>query len=99
MDNGFDISFKLLPPDLQMKLWILALDANTGKVSIAYKPSTFVTSLAYNYGGNIGASRSVRRDFSTTVGVNPSRGNVDLEWCFVDSTSGRPRTLRRNRLV
>jgi len=82
MDNGFDIAFKLLPPDLQMKLWVLALDANTGKVSITYKPGTFVTSLTYNYGGNVEASLSIRRDFSTSVGVNPSTGNVDLGMVF-----------------
>lgn len=46
MGDGFDISFTKLPPDLQMKLWVLALDANTSKVSIAYKPGAFTTSLA-----------------------------------------------------
>jgi len=77
MDNYFDINFKLLPPDLQMKLWVLGLDANTSKVSIAYRPGSFVTSLAYNYGGNVEASLSIRA-FSTTLGVNPSSGNFDL---------------------
>jgi hypothetical protein len=37
MADKFDIDFKLLPPDLQMKLWVLALDANTSKVAIAYQ--------------------------------------------------------------
>jgi len=82
MGDGFDIKFSALPPDLQMKLWVLALDANTGKVSIAYKPGTFITSLAYNYGGNVEASLSVSRSFSTTLGVNPSTGNVDLGAVF-----------------
>jgi hypothetical protein len=82
MRNGFDISFKPLPPDLQMKLWVLGLDANTSKVSIAFKSGTFLTSLAYNYGGNVAASLMVSRGFSTTVGVNPSSGNVDLGVVF-----------------
>jgi len=82
MGDGFDIKFSALPPDLQMKLWVLALDANTGKVSIAYKPGTFTTSLVYNYGGNVEASLMVRRGFSTTLGVNPSNGNVDLGVVF-----------------
>lgn len=82
MGDGFDIAFKALPPELQMKLWVLALDANTGKVALAYKPGSFVTSLTYNYGGNIEASLSIRRNFSTTVGVNPSNGNVDLGVVF-----------------
>jgi hypothetical protein len=77
MGNDFDINYKLLPPDLQMKLWVLALDANTSKVSIAYRPGSFVTSLAYNYGGNVEASLSIRT-VSTTLGVNPSSGNIDL---------------------
>jgi len=82
MGDGFDIAFKALPPELQMRLWVLALDANTGKVSLAYKPGSFVTSLTYNYGGNLEASLSFRRDFSTTIGVNPSTGNVDMGVVF-----------------
>jgi len=78
MGDGFDISFTKLPPDLQMKLWVLALDANTSKVNIAYKPGAFTTSLTYNYGGNVQAALSLPRSFSTTLGVNPSNGNVDL---------------------
>ncbi len=77
MGDPFDVRFSLLPPDLQMKLWVLGLDANTSKVSIAYSPGSFVTNLAYNYGGNVEASLAVRR-FSTKLGVNPSSGNVDL---------------------
>jgi len=82
MGDGFDIAFKALPPELQMRLWVLALDANTGKVGLAYKPGSFVTSLTYNYGGNLEASLSYRRDFSTTIGVNPSTGNVDMGVVF-----------------
>jgi hypothetical protein len=78
MPDNFDISFKPLPPDLQMKLWVLGLDANTSKVTIAYKPGAFTTSLAYNYGGNIEASLVLRRNLSLTAGVNPTNGNVDL---------------------
>jgi len=81
-DDNFDIAFKALPPDLQMKLWVLALDINTGKVAIAYKPGTFLTSLAYNYGGNVEASLTFRRGVSATVGVNPSSGQVDLGVVF-----------------
>lgn len=82
MGDPFDISFTAMPPNLQMKLWVLALDANTGKVCIAYKPNTFTTSLTYNYGGNVEASLAIRRTFSTTLGVNPSNGNVNLGVVF-----------------
>jgi hypothetical protein len=77
MDNIFDIDFKLLPPELQLKLWILALDADTSKVNLAYKPGQFRTNLTYNYGGNIEASIAIRQ-FSGTVKVNPGNGAFDL---------------------
>jgi hypothetical protein len=86
--SDFDIDFKLLPPDLQMKLWVLALDADTGKVSIAYKPGSFVTNLAYNYGGNIQASFAVPRLFSANVGVNPSNGNLNMGLVYRGFTFG-----------
>jgi hypothetical protein len=76
-DSNFDIRFTALPPDLQMKLWILGLDANTSKVCIAYRAGAFTTNLTYNYGGNVQAALSIRK-FSTTLGVNPSSGQVDL---------------------
>jgi len=79
--GGFDIDFKLIMPELQVKLWTLALDADTSKVNLAYKPGAFTTSLAYNYGGAVEASLMVRR-FSTTLGVDPSNGNVDLGMHF-----------------
>lgn len=81
MDKDFDINFKLLPPRLQMQLWVLALDANTSKVNLAYRSGSFRTGLTYNYGGNLEASLGVRR-FSTTFGVNPGSGNVDLGLVF-----------------
>jgi hypothetical protein len=80
-DGGFDIKFKLLAPELQLKVWTLALDANTSKVNLAYKPGAFATSLAYNYGGSIEGSFVVRR-FTTKLGVNPSNGNADLGLVF-----------------
>ena len=80
-DQDFDISFKVLPPELQMKLWVLGLDANTSKVAIAYRPGSFTTSLTYNYGGNVEAALS-RRGLSSTLGVNPSNGDVNLSMVY-----------------
>ena len=77
----FNIQYKLLPPDLQVKLWLLGLDANTSKVNIAYSPGTFVTSLAYNYGGNVEACLGIQR-FTTTIGVDPASGDVDLSLVY-----------------
>jgi hypothetical protein len=81
-DQDFDIAFKALPPELQMKLWVLALDANTSKVAIAYRPGAFTTSVTYNYGGNVEASLSLRRGLSSTIGVNPSNGDVNLSMVY-----------------
>jgi len=77
MGDKFDIKYGLLPPRLQLELWMLALDANTSKVNLAYTVGNFRTGLAYNYGGNAEAFLSVRR-FSLTLGANPSNGNTDL---------------------
>lgn len=77
MDNFFDIDFKLLPPALQLKLWILSLDADTSKVNLAYKPGQFRTNLAYNYGGNIEASIGIR-NYTGTLKINPGNGAFDL---------------------
>jgi hypothetical protein len=73
----FDIDFKLLPPELQLQLWILALDADTSKVALAYMPGKFRTNLSYNYGGNLEASLAVRR-FKGSLGVNPHKPGMDL---------------------
>lgn len=81
MENEFDIDFKLLPPKLQMQLWVLALDADTGKVNLAYRSGAFRTSWAYNYGGNVEASLSVRR-FSLKAGVNPANRDLDMGLVF-----------------
>jgi hypothetical protein len=78
MGDKFDITFKPLPPDLKMKLWVLALDADTSKVALAYRPGSFVTSLSYEYGGNLEAGLSFNRGFSTKLGVDPSSGDLDL---------------------
>ena len=77
MGDNFDIDFKLLPPNLQMRLWVLALDANTSRVNLAYRSGSFLSALSYNYGGNLEASFSVP-SLSTTVGVNPGSGRVRL---------------------
>jgi hypothetical protein len=79
--NDFDIDFKLLPPKLQMHLWVLALDANTTQVNLAYRSGAFRSSWAYNYGGNVEASLSMRR-FSIAAGVNPGNGDMSTGLVF-----------------
>lgn len=81
MGDKFDVDFKLLPPKLQMQLRVLALDANTSRVNLAYRSGSFRTSLTYSYGGKVAASLGIRR-FSATVGVDPANGDVDLGLVF-----------------
>jgi len=81
MSNGFDIEYKLLPPKLKLQLWVLALDANTSKVNIAYRRGAFRTSLAYNYGGNVQAALS-RKRLTTTVGFHPGTHDISAGLVF-----------------
>ncbi|MBK1723150.1 hypothetical protein [Thiocystis violacea] len=81
MGDDFDIDFKLLPPKLQMQLWVLALDANTSNVNLAYRSGTFRTNLAYHYGGNLEAGMSVRR-LTLKAGVNPGNGDISTGLVF-----------------
>src|SRR3954453_826680 len=82
--DSFAIKFSLLPPELQIKLWVLALDANTSKVSLAHRFGAFRTSLAYNYGGNLEASLGFPRlgDSSLKLGVNPGSGDLSAGLVF-----------------
>ena len=66
----------MLPPKLQIQLWLLALDANTSKVGLVYQPGVFRYSTSYNYGGNLEAALSCCR-FTATVGASP-KGNIDF---------------------
>src|SRR5262249_30997320 len=66
-----------LPPDLVVRLWTLALDADTSHVNLVYRPGSFTTGLSYNYGGSLEANFGVRR-FSSTFGYNPSDNTLDL---------------------
>lgn len=81
MGDKFDIDFKLLPPELKIKLWVLALDADTGSVNLAYKPGMFSTSLKYNYGGSAEAAFGIRR-FKLTLGYDPGKKDAGLGLVF-----------------
>lgn len=94
MSDPFDIDFKLLPPKLQMQLWVLALDANTSKVNLAYRSGSFRTGLTYNYGGNLEASLGLRR-FTAKVGVSPTNGDVDLGLVFRGFKFGASASMAR----
>lgn len=93
--DDFDITYSLLPPDLQMKLWVLSLDANTSRVNLS--PGTFRTSLAYNYGGNLEASlgRNRLEDPSIKVGFNPAKQDLSAGLVFRGFNFGTSANLTR----
>lgn len=76
-DPDFDVDFTALPPKLQIQLWLLALDADTSRVNLAFQRGSFRTGLTYHYGGNLEASFRIR-NVSTRIGVSPANGDVDL---------------------
>lgn len=95
MSNPFEIDFKLLPPKLQMQLWVLALDADTSRVNIAYRNKSFITGLEYNYGGNLEASLGIRR-FTLKTGVNPANGDLDFGVVFKGFKFGTAASFTRS---
>jgi hypothetical protein len=66
--SGKTFDFTLLPPRLQLTLWTLGLSADTSHVGIAFRPNQFLTSLNYDYGGAISASRG-----AFTLGFDPAK--------------------------
>ncbi len=94
MGDEFDIKFSVLPPRLQMQLWVLALDANTSRVNISHNFGSFVSGVAYNYGGNIEASFGTSR-LSSTLGVNPGSGDMSAGLVFRGFTFGANASVTR----
>jgi len=85
MPEKFTAKFKLLPPDLQLTLWKLALDASVSDVRLIYQHGAFKTYLAYNYGGNLEAALPVALpigQLDVTAGVNPGNGDVSAGLAF-----------------
>ena len=80
-NDGFDIDFKVLPPELQVKLWLLSLDADTSKVNLAYNPGKFVLNIGYAYEGNIESSFLVR-NVTAKLAVSPASGDINAGLVF-----------------
>lgn len=81
MASPFDIDFEMLPPHLQLKLWVLALDADTSKVALAYNPGAFKSSLSFDYDGKLQAAFAYRR-LSTTLAYKTDSKDVNLGLVF-----------------
>ena len=70
-------SFKLMPPQLQLPIGPLDLQANTSSTQLGYTNGGFNANLGYNYGDDIFAGMSYG-DFSGRLGVDPSSGAFSL---------------------
>ena len=77
MPKPFDIDFEFLPPHLQLKLWVLALDADTSSVALAYNPGAFKSSLSFDYDGKLQAAFGYRR-LTTTLAYKTDSKDVSL---------------------
>lgn len=76
-ETGFDIDYSLLPPSLQLRLWVLSLDANTSRVRLSRDFGSISAGLNYNYGGALSADIS-GGGFRGSLGVDPSTADLSL---------------------
>ncbi len=79
--GGFDIDYSLLPPGLQLRLWVLSLDANTSRVRLSRDFGSISAGLNYNYGGALSTDISTG-GFRGSLGVDPSNANLSLGGSF-----------------
>lgn len=94
--GGFDIDYSLLPPSLQLRLWVLSLDANTSRVRLSRDFGTISAGLNYNYGGALSAdirSGGIRSSF----GVNPSNADLSLSGSYGDFNLGATGNIGQRR--
>lgn len=65
-----EIDFKVLPPDLQLRLFHFLLQADTGKVHLDYETKSFMAGLSYSYGDALSLKMRFT-DFTTRLGWKP----------------------------
>ncbi len=72
-----EIDFKVLPPDLQLRLYHFLLEADTSKVHLDYQTKAFMAGLSYSYGDAL--SLKVKfSDFTTKLGWTPGENAFSL---------------------
>lgn len=94
--GGFDIDYSLLPPSLQLQLWVLSLDANTSRVRLSRDFGSISAGLNYNYGGALSAD--IRSGgFSSSFGVNPSNADLSLSGSYGSFNLGATGNISQRR--
>lgn len=72
-----EFDFKLLPPDLQFKIFHLLLEADTSKVHLDYHTKTFMAGLSYQYGDALSFNLKYK-DFTSKFGWTPGDNKFSL---------------------
>lgn len=87
-----DIDFHLLPPDLKIRFWHLAFEADTSQVKLDYETKGLRTGLSYKYGGAL--ALSLRSGITSgSVGFTPGENQLQLglsQGPFRAGVSGTP---------
>ena len=76
-------SFKLMPPQLQLPIGPLDLQANTSSTQLGYTNGGFNANLGYNYGDDIFAGMSYG-GLSGRLGLDPSSGAFSTQLGYAD---------------
>ena len=66
-----EIDFKLLPPDLQIRLFHFLVQADTSKVHLDFETRNFMAGLSYSYGDALSLKMRFS-DFTTKLGWKPT---------------------------
>lgn len=94
-DDSFTFDYKLLPPELQMRLGRLMLKADTGKAEFQFASSMMQYSLGYSYGGDISLGAK-SPNFKTGLSFNPHTMGAGLSFsqgAFKSSLGFNPATM------
>lgn len=94
-ESSFSFDFKLLPPELQMRLGRVMLQADTGEAELKFAHKMMKYSLGYSYGGDISLS-AAGGDFKTGLSFNPHTMGAGLKFgqgAFKSSLGFNPATM------
>lgn len=81
------IDFKLLPPDLQLRLFHFLLEADTGKVHLDYQTRSFMAGFSYQYGDALSLNMRFN-DFTSKLGWTPGDNKFALSLKKGDLSGG-----------
>jgi hypothetical protein len=72
-----EIDYKLLPPNIQLRLFHFLLAADTSTLHLDYTAKSFMTGLSYSYGDQLSLNMKFN-DFSARLGWKPGENSFGL---------------------